>query len=661
MAGQTSSWSTTFFWEQDLRSLYMNGLLNSILKPGIYNANIGIFATSGTAENTNVSLPKAPGIYLYLKRGTTFVFSNNYLYDTQSEPSRILSELENPGNFLIKSVVIQDTFEPIITTTNNNVGGGTATSDLKAFFGYDPEDSGAAPDAEKTYIPLPEIYITTMMKFNGEGALDTTAGYDSKPVFSWVVNKGSKYITAQLSELEEITAADGPFNHIANLISNSSNYASYGQGYYFLDSLTLNQSNLGYYDHLFPAEGQFTGTEGPYQYFSTGKYDRTSYLMVGRCLRVRNTLGGKIAYINSAGAWDDFGASGTGVSAWNRDYVFTAAGLPAYRQDQAPGQVSSRPSIMPILDHSKDVTSKLSTATIDGTLTPVTSSENQNPSNFTFNLKNLSIKNRLWSYSAPNDYYSSLVLCNSLTDNNFKPADYSSRTSELSEGSQAIVDFFYLLVREPLNRAQGIEIRNLLNSASDFETEIKQFDFITADSAIFNKLRAAAPVANYAETMAFKKKYESFNLLLNKTTAPSSSFSEATSNIVDNKTNMVLSQVLSPLDVSPINIQRLQEILESSNFLNNVIDYFRQSAPDQLRLDVNSNKPADLLIPLALMFRPIIKAGNTFKSGDGVATLDGLVNPANVLDFFSLQASGSRVHTVSLGDNDLYTILPVMD
>ena len=36
MATQSSKWATTFFWEQDLRSLYMNGLLNSLLKPGVY-------------------------------------------------------------------------------------------------------------------------------------------------------------------------------------------------------------------------------------------------------------------------------------------------------------------------------------------------------------------------------------------------------------------------------------------------------------------------------------------------------------------------------------------------------------------------------------------------------------------------------------------------
>lgn len=650
MASQQSSWSTTFFWEQDLRSLYMNGLLNSVLKPGIYNANIGIFATTGTPELAPTFDLKTPGVYLYLKRGTTFVFSNNYLY----KDSQIIPEFENSGNFLIKSVVLQDTCEPIIQVTSASGQTGSATADLKAFFGYSKQ-------GETAYQPLPEIYLTAMMKFNGEGALDTNAGYDSKPVFSWAANKGDSYINATSQGLDDLDADDGPFNFIASLITQKAMYSDYGYNYYFLDATTLNQSK--YYDHLFPAEGKANSEIGPASYLRGSKYDRTSYLMVGRCLRVRSTIGADTAYIGDNGAWQSL-ANSSGASAWNRDYVFTASGLSAYRQEQSPGQVSLRPSLMPVFDHgptNKDFNAKLNTdkAVID--TDPNSASPKNNFSKFTFNLKDLSIKNKLWSAAFSGDYYTSLVLCNSSTVSGtptYRLVDYSNKQSELSKPKQTIIDFFYLLLKEKLDRAQGIDKKDLLNSEDfNFEAEIKQFDFITANEQIFNQLCQVAPVTDSDSPL--KLQYESTNLLLGKSNIPTSRFTSGTASNAIEGQNIGLGEALSPLDISPLNIQRLQTILESSNFLNNVIDYFRQKAPAQLRL--NNGSTADILVPLALTFRPILNDNGHFKSGDGVATLAGLVNPANVLDFFSLQAQGSKVHTVSLGDNDLYTILPVMN
>lgn len=646
MAGQASFWSTTFFWEQDLRSLFMNGLLNSVLKPGIYNANIGVFATTG--NNAVDSKISDPGVYLYLKRGTTFVFSNNYVVNN----SQYTPEFENSGNFLIKSVVLQDTVEPLITVANP---GSTinVTPDLKAFFGF-KKDS-------ETYYPLPEIYVTAMMKFSGAGSLGNTAGYDSKPVFSWAANKSYAYINAQEHPDLDTSIFEGensPYLRIAKLLSvsdiSNTSYSAWGKGFYFLDASTL--KNRSYYEHLFPAEGIASGEDsGPKTYLAKGYYNRTSYLTVGRCLRIRDTIGNNISYISGGGNWQ-----GNDVTAWNQDYVFSAAGLPAYQQQQTPGQISARPSLIPILDH-----------------THTTDNDNPNraiesKTQFTFNLKNLSIKNKLWSYPQSGNYYDSLVLCNASVDGTFTPKDFSD--SSLTAEDQIIVDFFYLLIKEKLNRATGIEIKDLLKSSdSNFDTRIKQFAFIVKDSEdsedselfseLFNKLCVVTPSGQELHTEKFKRQYGSENLVLSDDTIPvtpdsHSYFNNADRNKVDG--THYISEVFSPLDVSPLNIQRLQEILNSSNFLSNIIDYFRQSAPGQLSLSNEDDpaKPADILVPLALTFRPI-KADSS--SGDGVATLKGLVNPANILDFFSLQAPGSKVHAVPLSDNDLYTILPVMN
>lgn len=58
-------WMTSFIYEQDLTSYYMNNILTGMLHPGVYNANIAL-------------MQKGDVIYLLVKKGTTFLFSNSY-------------------------------------------------------------------------------------------------------------------------------------------------------------------------------------------------------------------------------------------------------------------------------------------------------------------------------------------------------------------------------------------------------------------------------------------------------------------------------------------------------------------------------------------------------------------------------------------------------
>lgn len=61
----SSGWMTSFIYEQDLTSYYMNNILTGILHPGVYNANIALVNDGNS-------------VYLSIKKGTTFLFSNNY-------------------------------------------------------------------------------------------------------------------------------------------------------------------------------------------------------------------------------------------------------------------------------------------------------------------------------------------------------------------------------------------------------------------------------------------------------------------------------------------------------------------------------------------------------------------------------------------------------
>lgn len=106
----TSNWQTTFYYEQELRSKYMNQVLNSTLTPGIYNANLAL-----VAENSTNSTDRN-GLYLFIKKGSTFVFSNNYVYkvDSTGTSGRIEKDTRSIGSYIIKSVAAKDMFVQLI-------------------------------------------------------------------------------------------------------------------------------------------------------------------------------------------------------------------------------------------------------------------------------------------------------------------------------------------------------------------------------------------------------------------------------------------------------------------------------------------------------------------------------------------------------------------
>ena len=163
------AWSTTFFYAQDLRSLYMNGLLTNIVKPGIYNPNMAVFAIdtstdSASNPSNNSILSNTPqGLYLYIKKGTTFIFSNNYRYTNNKDVAR---DMKSTGSFIIKSTTLDDTYLPIDII--NSVSS-------KMLFGQETTDSQLDYEAEK------EIYLYAILNYSGEADL----GVPNVPQIQW--------------------------------------------------------------------------------------------------------------------------------------------------------------------------------------------------------------------------------------------------------------------------------------------------------------------------------------------------------------------------------------------------------------------------------------------------------------------------------------------
>lgn len=147
-----SGWMTSFFYEQDLTSQYMNGVLNSGLKPGIYNPNICLYTRGST---TDVRLPKDQnGINLFIKKGTTFIFSNNY----EKKGEVFQRNLNNVGTYLIKCFAMEDIIYPLIPVVN-------ATPKVQETLGTSSE-----PVSEKD-----RFYVVATITYDPEAETNITA------------------------------------------------------------------------------------------------------------------------------------------------------------------------------------------------------------------------------------------------------------------------------------------------------------------------------------------------------------------------------------------------------------------------------------------------------------------------------------------------------
>lgn len=130
-----SKWATSFYYQQDLRSYYMNNLLNASLNPGVYDADIALFASQREdTTSSSSSYVKKAGLNLYVKKGTTLLFSNNYKKNASGHAER---DLDNIGTFLLKSTALEDIIYPIEKLEGNSalyfLGQGDVAEPLKIY------------------------------------------------------------------------------------------------------------------------------------------------------------------------------------------------------------------------------------------------------------------------------------------------------------------------------------------------------------------------------------------------------------------------------------------------------------------------------------------------------------------------------------------------
>ena len=174
------SWMTTFIYEQDLRSYYMNNILYSLLHTGVYNADISISSSSGI-------------LFLNIKKGTTLVFSNDYV--------DIKKEVEEADNTLVpdtSSTIIGRSFNGKSKVSYGNKGESkvslikcVALEDMVLRLNYLGASNSLNASTEDRHISAngfnKSVYIYAVIRYSADGTADSFI----KPEFRLLVNNDS--------------------------------------------------------------------------------------------------------------------------------------------------------------------------------------------------------------------------------------------------------------------------------------------------------------------------------------------------------------------------------------------------------------------------------------------------------------------------------------
>lgn len=627
-------WSTTFFYGQDLRSLYFNGLLSSILRPGIQNGNICIYynANNGSFD-------------LYLKKGTTLLFSNKYSMDVAENAftedagvsrASIVRDLSEPGSFLIKSTALQDmNITLLILDDTNNQG-----KLLKKFF------------------EASEVYVYATMAFNGEGDLKD----GNVPRFKWALRRA---VANDEQEAASKQYEKGLFFRNSGVLSTSVEYKILDGEWWAGDRsyATVNYSELHY-------------------------YERTMYTLLGRIIPCNTTY--------SYSAEEDYSVEQYKRAAvnWIQDHQFTSRGLPDYRTDFTYVSSGLAAGLIPRssdrFNYQADLRSVLiknkirTLAETDWMKSLGITEEMRTPTAATFTAARI-LKDGNNIIAAPN------------TSSDYRDTVLHGDTNLEGQSAKIVFDFFYFLHRDEDDRQLPRDLDNLLepNSLSaNVNVRAKTFTWVAngilpSGEGINNKSVLLRNTESYRYST---NPYVYFGITDDispvrpgvSTATSTNAFSSYNNNLDIGKVFWGVkpetsTKVIQPLDMSPLNLERFEYFLADTDFVPNLINLLRQEYPEYLCLSDDTSSIATTLIPVGLAIRPFIKFGNKWYLADSLVgigednknylcdTTAQVVTPdtcppnmLNVFSFFDLKSKGASIKEYNLESTDLYTLIPII-
>ena len=598
-------WMVNFYYEQELRSVYMNGIFNSGFKPGIYNADMCIY-TNASGQNPT-SFGNGSGVYLFIKKGTTLVFSNKY---TRDENGRYYSDFNSPGGYIIKTVAYQDISVELITL-------GSAFSPSVVYFLGNGAASGGLVAPKKFYIMATMTYSST------ENV------QSPRPVFYLALDRF-------LDNDQLVVPAPG-----GDLYSETGDTADYNM--YYL---------------MYPTNLEYQIPDGSTSYGgrAADTLDTFSHLVIGE---VTNISGQDRAYISTqsgAGDWIDINVNNqliNGATQWVRDHAFIGRGFPGYRQSYLANKNNESPELIPNLfneatltqSHSTDPLESLDLSRLyldardifDGDILHTTETDYRFPlgiGNFPNPGESRNILYKLDYDLLENGTYNTTPI-DMKTDMVKKGIIPSSGT-----GTKKVLtsDIIFLSTRMKYSNLPDNDLLNIFNSDQTDNVEIVPFRWYSNCPSDVNFMN---PICD------------------------NDGDSSSTSTMFDSLNG---SKQIVPLDLAESNIRRLLRLVENKNIIPRVIDYIRQH-PDESPFI--SPVDTTTLIPAAIVFRKfdvsyadgavteITPVDNASRVPDG--TSPGKYNPANILNFFDLQFKTNRLNPIDFKVDNLYSVLPVIN
>lgn len=597
----SEGWMTSFIYEQDLTSAYMNGVLYSMFRPGIYNANFilqaGKYSDSSSAEND--------GLSLLIKKGTTFVFSNDYLnlyaqssthesgktLYRRSFTNNVPEDTVNSGNgtlvgnrypVVIKCVAMRDLLVQGISQSGEPSGGA---------------DKSCAP-WEGEYKCPKNLYLCAIMKYDQNG---TKKDYPSFPSFQ--IFRNNPYYGTGTEEDEEDPDKYNFFYF--NTKNGSTSYSEEG-----LWRLPDGSSSYG---------GIKAGTSLMTQF---------SYLMIGVLSDVDDNIS----------SYEYFTPS------WFQNHTFTARCLPEYRNNMIGSSNNPYPDFLIPYTYSKDAES--TEADHFGRLyvdfKNVTSFGNIYNTSIDwepgFEIAKTSADADAAGYfgfselsGTENVDYISYELSKGKEDEENEKGEEGEEDKITSEDNKVslVVDFTFAVTKN---------VTNALSNLNGGEDVLDSSSFISGNTS--NKLS----LINHREIIDID--------------TSSSIGSSIVSAIRINDTTTTSSTEISQikLDICSNNSDRLLSIFKNNDLLYRIMGKMRANGElDPIK--------GESLIPVAVAFRLLKKdfEGNISNlTGDNI-TSEKRVNPLNVLGLLDLEYKMTKLSPINTRTQNAYSILPVID
>lgn len=708
---KSPKWHTTFYYEQELRSYYMNQILSGLVKPGIYNATFSL-VTVPTSANIDDSI--STGLHLYIKKGSTFIFSNSYkqvtrkfaevtngVFEETKEWSTLERNFEYPGNVVIKCVAEEDMLLGL-AKLSQNAGLGKLQ---KIVFGSNSEELNLKEDfyimAKFIYNPKensdytsPVFEIHTLNRDYITNNFNVNSGDTNQQVLK--INDAYFFLPADNDTVgdDEYPIPDGTNNYNGGGLELAENV------FYLTLGLVKSSSPVPYcststwisVDQSTPSHQTYIKYALEHSFISRGLPEYSNNQLWDQSHQEPHI----ITDPEGTGAWlnlpytqsDDVVVKAEGD--WKEVHKVGNYRTKAFKDSLSPNDENnlyelkdcmSTIGTLQIADFTVSEEIQQEVTSLWKSIKGIPEDSNEIPNNTIPEVNELigfsgdSIRRRYGAYFMY-DMAESPVVCDIVflklykNISNYSESIFSSdntqedKENHLTNTLQTLLEDARELTRDDFLHYQWVSkspcgkefFKDLEHDTNSTEYTISTVNFDPHFDKEHDRFRPKDLIANTEEGVVLGARD---NPITHK------GFSSVSSYL----NNMFI----IPQDKCQANIDRLLPLITNNNFIPRVIDVIRQKEILKAREEKEGTpaKQCTALVPLLVGFRkmyPYKKDANIndFETNVGWKSFDGIsdytrIHPANILSFFDLQNSTLNINSFKIKSDNTFNVLSVID